>query len=41
VGVDDHVAVAQVLVERDFGDAQPLGNLIDAELLLAIKRGLG
>jgi hypothetical protein len=40
VGVDDDAAVAQVLVERDFRDVQTLGNLVDAERLLAVK-GLG
>jgi hypothetical protein len=38
VGVDDDPAVAQVFIERDFGDAQALGNLVDAELLLAVER---
>lgn len=38
VGVDDNAAVAQVLVERDLGDVQALGNLVDAERLLAVER---
>nr|GFC73676.1 hypothetical protein [Tanacetum cinerariifolium] len=37
VGVDDDAAVAQVLVEGDFGDVQALRNLVDAELLLPIE----
>ena len=37
--VDDDAPMAQVFVERDFGDAQALSNLVyPAELLFAIKR---
>ena len=36
--VDDDAPVAQVFIERDSGDAQALGNLVDAQLLLLVKR---
>jgi len=36
--VDDDAPVAQVFIERDFGDAQALGNLVHSKLLLAIER---
>jgi hypothetical protein len=38
VGVDNDPTVAQILIKRDFGDVQALGNLVDAELLLAVER---
>ena len=34
--VDDDAPMAQVFIERDFGDAQALGNLVHPELLLAV-----
>ena len=34
---NDDAPVAQVLIKGDLGDVQALGNLIDAELLLAVK----
>lgn len=40
VGMNDAAAMAQVLVAPDFGDVQALGNLVDAERLLAVE-GLG
>ena len=38
MGVDDHLSVAYVLIKGDLGDVQALGNLVDAELLLAVER---
>lgn len=36
--VDDDALMAQVFIERDFGDAQALGHLVHPKLLLAIER---
>jgi len=38
IGTNRHPAMAQVAVERTFGNAKPLGNLVGAEPALSVQR---